>query len=119
MQGARAAVLHGFRNQFHTPLKDTQQLVGGSGQTLAGMVDCSDPAIELSTPTIHTISIFLCQVLILLPLRSAALRVVMRLLQLVQKETRADSIQNKVVMLHFCLAPCCWLVCKSWHSSPP
>jgi hypothetical protein len=36
-----------------------------------------------------------CQVLILLPLRSTALRVVSRLLELAQKETRTDSIQNK------------------------
>ncbi len=35
------------------------------------------------------------QVLILLPLRSTALRVVSRLLDLAQKENRADSIQNK------------------------
>lgn len=35
------------------------------------------------------------QVLILLPLRSMALRVVSRLLELAQKENRADSIQNK------------------------
>jgi U3 small nucleolar RNA-associated protein 25 len=35
------------------------------------------------------------QVLILLPLRSVALRVVSRLLELAQKENRADSIQNK------------------------
>lgn len=33
--------------------------------------------------------------LILLPLRSVALRVVSRLLELAQKENRADSIQNK------------------------
>lgn len=39
---------------------------------------------------------FTCwQVLILLPLRSTALRVVSRLLELAQKETRTDSIQNK------------------------
>ena len=35
------------------------------------------------------------QVLILLPMRSTALRVVSRLCELAQKETRADSIQNK------------------------
>ncbi|KAK9917706.1 hypothetical protein WJX75_007366 [Coccomyxa subellipsoidea] len=35
------------------------------------------------------------KVLILLPLRSVALRVVSRLLELAQKENRADSIQNK------------------------
>ena len=37
----------------------------------------------------------LAQVLILLPLRSAALRWVTRLCQLAQRETRADSIQHK------------------------
>ena len=36
------------------------------------------------------------QVLLLLPMRSTALRVVTRLCELAQKETRADSIQNKV-----------------------
>ena len=35
------------------------------------------------------------QVLILLPLRSMALRVVLRLVQLSQRETRTDSVQNK------------------------
>lgn len=37
------------------------------------------------------------QVLLLLPMRNTAKRVVQRLWQLVQKETRADSIQNKVM----------------------
>ena len=37
----------------------------------------------------------LAQVLILLPLRSAALRWVTRLCQLAQRETRADSVQHK------------------------
>ena len=39
--------------------------------------------------------LILAQVLILLPLRSAALRCVTRLCQLAQRETRADSIQHK------------------------
>ena len=36
------------------------------------------------------------QVLLLLPMRSTALKVVTRLCELAQKDTRADSIQNKV-----------------------
>ena len=39
------------------------------------------------------------QVLILLPMRSTALALVTRLCQLAQKETRADSIQNKARFL--------------------
>ncbi len=39
------------------------------------------------------------QVLILLPLRSMACRVVLRLAALMQKETRSDSIQNKARFL--------------------
>ena len=35
------------------------------------------------------------QVLILLPMRNMALKCILRLLQLTQKETRADSIQGK------------------------
>lgn len=35
------------------------------------------------------------QVLLLLPMRNVALRVVKRLLQLAQRETRADSVQGK------------------------
>lgn len=39
------------------------------------------------------------QVLIMLPMRSMACRVVLRLTSLTQKETRTDSIQNKARFL--------------------
>lgn len=39
------------------------------------------------------------QVLILLPMRNMALKCILRLLQLTQKETRADSIQGKQRLL--------------------
>ena len=60
------------------------------------------PCLDVNIPGCHieagrcTIYIFtMLQVLILLPMRSTALRVVSRLCELAQKETRADSIQNK------------------------
>ena len=45
--------------------------------------------------SIHMLRMGMLQVLILLSMRSTALRVVSRLCELAQKETRADSVQNK------------------------
>lgn len=50
---------------------------------------------EAGRRTIYILTMGMLQVLILLPMRSTALRVVSRLCELAQKETRADSIQNK------------------------
>ena len=49
------------------------------------------PAVRRS----HHLVVYALQVLILLPMRNAALRVVSRLVQLAQKENRSDSVLHR------------------------